>query len=115
MALRAPVCIFTPHSHVDTWKGAGAGCKHRLHTQVILSVSKGAAPRPDSGGELSSPLNVRVRPLSAAERHGSLAGAAAAPEVLVGLKEGDRHLIILDEKQNLVIGWPTSLRRAFSQ
>ena len=54
-----------------------------------------------------------MQPPSAAEHRGSLEkGASAVPEVFVGLKEGDRHLIILDEKQNLVSEWRILLLRA---
>jgi len=69
--------------------------------QVVLSVSKGNGVRPDSGMELDSHVDLKVRP-DPAEQHDSMAGPQAAPEVLLELKEGDRRLIIYDEKQNLV-------------
>lgn len=69
---------------------------------MVLSVSKGAAAaRPDSGIELDSGVHLKVQ-VQPAEQHASMASPALGPEVLIGLKEGDRRLIIFDEKQNLV-------------
>ncbi len=72
-----------------------------LHLQVVLQGSKGAAERPDSGVELSSHANLRVRP-HPVEQPGSLGSPLPKPEMLLGLKEGDRRLIVSDEKLNLV-------------
>ena len=71
---------------------------------MVLSVSKNTGARPDSGMELDSHLDLKVvRPQSAdLQQAGSLASPLAPPEILLGLKEGDRRLIIFDEKQNLV-------------
>lgn len=66
-----------------------------------MHSSKGAAERPDSGIELNSHANLRVRP-HPAEQPGSLGSPLPKPEMLLGLKEGDRRLIASDEKQNLV-------------
>ena len=72
--------------------------------QVVLSVSKGTSAKPDSGMELESHLELKVvRPRSAdLQQAGSLANPLPPPEILLGLKEGDRRLIIFDEKQNFV-------------
>ena len=72
--------------------------------QVVLSVSKGNGAKPDSGMELESQLKLKVvRPESAdLQQAGSLANPLPPPEILLGLKEGDRRLIIFDEKQHLV-------------
>jgi hypothetical protein len=79
--------------------GHAIGC-----LQVVLSVSTGTGAKPDSGMELDSHLKLKVgRPQSAdLQQAGSLANPLAPPEMLLGLKEGDRRLIMYDEKQNLV-------------
>lgn len=69
--------------------------------QIVLSVSKGNGARPDSGMELDSHADLKMH-RDPAEQHDSMASPQVAPEVLLELKEGDRRLIIYDEKQNLV-------------
>ena len=73
----------------------------KLRLQVALQGSKGAAGRPDSGVELDSHMELRVRP-HPMEQPGSLGSPLPKPEMLLGVKEGDRRLIASDEKQNLV-------------
>lgn len=72
-----------------------------LRLQVALQGSRGVAGRPDSGFELDSHADLRVRP-HPVEQPGSLGSPLPKPEMLLGLKEGDRRLIASDEKQNLV-------------
>ena len=49
-------------------------------------------------------MDLRVRPHPAEQLGslGSLGSPLPKPEMLMGLKEGDRRLIASDEKQNLV-------------
>ena len=61
-----------------------------LPLQVILSVSGAATGRPDSGAELDSHMDLK------SHAAGQLGSPLPVPEMLLGLKEGDRRLIICD-------------------